>query len=113
MGAVDLGGMLRRFRMPSFMVVRTRQCLRLVRALVCYHLVAFAQMLSPAAAADPASRIDPPAWSYVHSQQELQSYGIRVSAQDQQKSETRRVSQVRLKRILERRDGRSDSRRSS
>ena len=91
------------------MFFRTRQRLAFVRALVCYHFVAFAQMLSPAAAADPASRIDPPAWSYVHSQQELQSYGIRVTAQDRQKSETRRVSLVRMKRILDQRNLRSGS----
>lgn len=71
------------------MFSRAKRRLALIRALICYHLVAFAQMLSPAAAADPSSRIDPPAWSQTHNQQELQSYGRRVETQ------ARRTEQMR------------------
>lgn len=51
-------------------------------ALIGVHLVAMAQFWSPAAAADPASRIDPPAWSHTHSRSELQAYGQRAQAEE-------------------------------
>ncbi|MBL9208518.1 MAG: hypothetical protein JNN01_25775 [Opitutaceae bacterium] len=84
------------------MFFRIQRRISLLRALICYHLVAFAQMLSPAAAADPASRIDPPAWSHAHSQQELQSYGSRVQTPEHRKVDGRRLSQVQLRRLLNR-----------
>ncbi|MFO1448533.1 MAG: hypothetical protein U1F61_10280 [Opitutaceae bacterium] len=86
------------------MFIRIRRRITFLRALICYHLVAFAQMLSPAAAADPSSRIDPPAWSQVHSQQELQSYGIQARAPDQRTMDGRRISQVKLRRLLKGQD---------
>lgn len=82
------------------MLCRTKRRIALLKALLCYHLIAFAQMLSPSAAADPASKIDPPSWSYCHSQQEVQSYGSRITAQEPEKQRERRINQVRLKRIL-------------
>jgi hypothetical protein len=87
------------------MFPRTKRRLALLRALISYHLVAVAQMLCPASAADPSSRIDPPAWSQNHTQQELQSYGLRSETQERQKNEARRLSQVKLRRILENRGG--------
>jgi hypothetical protein len=55
------------------------------RAFLSFFLVAAAQFMSPAAAADPASKIDPPAWSHRHSKEELQSYGARAAAQELEK----------------------------
>ena len=65
------------------------------RALIGFYLVAMAQFLSPAAAADPASKIDPPSWSHTHSQQELQSYGNRVHAQEPEVKKTLRRALLR------------------
>ena len=71
-----------------------------LRAFMTYSLVAMAQFLSPAAAADPASKIDPPAWSYKHSQEELQAYGKRAQAQEADQKMSRSISQARLRRIM-------------
>jgi hypothetical protein len=60
------------------------------RGLASFHLVAFVQFLSPAAAADPASRINPPEWSHRHSREELQAYGMRIEAQEPE-TKTRRA----------------------
>jgi hypothetical protein len=70
------------------------------RAFVSFFLVAAAQFLSPAAAADPASKIDPPAWSHRHSQGELQAYGARATAQEPEKKRIPVIREARLRRIL-------------
>lgn len=70
------------------------------RALVSFHLVATAQFLCPAAAADPASKIDPPAWSYRHSQEELQAYGISAKTEEPNEVEQQKMRQTRLRRAL-------------
>ena len=62
-------------------------------------LVAGAQFLSPAAAADPASKIDPPAWSHHDSKEELQAYGARATAQEPEKTSHQMVRDVRLRRL--------------
>ena len=72
------------------------------RAILSYYIVAMAQFLSPAAAADPASKIDPPVWSYRHTQEEIQSYGARVTAQEPDKKSDQFSREVRLRRILKR-----------
>jgi hypothetical protein len=69
------------------------------RALIGFYLVALAQFLSPAAAADPASKINPPAWSHHHSPQEIQAYGLRARSQEPEKRKP--ISRVRLRQILE------------
>lgn len=69
-----------------------------LRSLASFMLVAMAQFLSPSAAADPASKIDPPAWSYRHSQQEIQTYGAR--ARDLEPKTEQKISQARLHRLL-------------
>ncbi len=61
-------------------------------------LVAMAQFLSPSAAADPASKIDPPAWSYRHTQQEIQAFGAR--ARDLEPKTDQKISQARFRRLL-------------
>jgi hypothetical protein len=70
------------------------------RAFVPFLLVATAQFLSPAAAADPASKIDPPAWSHRHSKAELQAYGARATAQEPEKKNMRTIREAKLRRIL-------------
>jgi hypothetical protein len=70
------------------------------RALVSFCLVATAQFLSPAAAADPASKIDPPTWSYRHSTEEIQAYGARAAAQEPEKKNNPVMREARLRRIL-------------
>ena len=70
------------------------------RAGLSYFLIAAAQFLSPAAAADPASKIDPPAWSYQHSQEEIQAYGARITAQEPDEKLSQRLRESRLRRIL-------------
>jgi hypothetical protein len=84
-----------RYRSPK---VRWR--LARYRALLGFYLVAMAQFLSPAAAADPASKIDPPAWSHTHSEQELQSFGMRSRSQEPEKKQ--RISRaLRRKRLAD------------
>ena len=63
-------------------------------------LVSVAQFLSPAAAADPASKIDPPAWSHRHSKEEIQAYGARASAQEPEKKTSPVIREARLRRLL-------------
>jgi len=70
------------------------------RVLVSFCLVATAQFLSPAAAADPASKIDPPAWSYRHFREEIQAYGARAAAQEPEKKSHPIMREARLRRIL-------------
>lgn len=70
------------------------------RAFVSFLLVATAQFLSPAAAADPASKIDPPAWSHRHSKEELQAYGARATAQEPEKKNARVIRETKLRRFL-------------
>jgi hypothetical protein len=50
------------------------------RALASFHVVALAQFLCPSAAADPASRIDPPAWTSRAYREETQSQGGKAAA---------------------------------
>jgi hypothetical protein len=71
-----------------------------MRAFVSFFLVAAAQFLSPSAAADPASKIDPPAWSHRHSREEVQAYGARAAAQEPEKKPNPVISEARLRRIL-------------
>ncbi len=70
------------------------------RAFVSFLLVAFAQFLTPAAAADPASKIDPPAWSHRHSKEELQAYGARAVAQEPEQKNARTLRAATLRRLL-------------
>jgi len=71
------------------------------RAFVSFYLVAVAQLLSPAAAADPASKIDPPTWSHRHSQEEVRAYQGRVNVQEPEKRNTSQsVMQARQRRML-------------
>jgi hypothetical protein len=72
------------------------------RAILSYYIVAMAQFLSPAAAADPASKIDPPVWSYRHTQEEIQSYGARVAAQEPEKKSDHSIREAKLRRIMRR-----------
>jgi hypothetical protein len=72
------------------------------RAILSYYIVAMAQFLSPAAAADPASKIDPPVWSYRHTQEEIQSYGARIAAQEPEKKSDQIIREAKLRRILRR-----------
>jgi hypothetical protein len=81
------------------MFTPTRRLARL-RSLISFFLVAAAQFLSPAAAADPASKIDPPAWSHRHSKEELQAYGTRAAAQEPEKKINPVIREARLRRIL-------------
>jgi hypothetical protein len=75
--------------------------LRHLRAYVSYFLIAAAQFLSPAAAADPASKIDPPAWSCRHTREQIQAFGGRVLAQEPDRKRTERLREARLRRIQE------------
>lgn len=70
------------------------------RAALSFLIVAAAQFLSPAAAADPASKIDPPAWSHRHSPAEIQAYKARA-AQEPDKKANPVIRESRLRRILE------------
>lgn len=74
------------------------------RAFVSFFLVASAQFLSPAAAADPASKIDPPAWSHRHSREEIQAYGARAAAQEPEKKVNPVIRESKLRRILDRQE---------
>jgi hypothetical protein len=76
-----------------------RRVIRL-RAISSFFLVAGAQFLSPAAAADPSSKIDPPAWSHRHTQEEIQAYGARAAAQEPEKRNHSVIREARLRRIL-------------
>lgn len=77
-----------------------QQKLSRLRAFLSFFLVAAAQFLSPAAAADPASKIDPPAWSHRHSHAEILAYGARAAAHDSEKKNQRVMRESRLRRIL-------------
>lgn len=77
-----------------------RKQLSRIRALVSFLLVAVAQLLSPAAAADPASKIDPPTWSHRHSKEEIQAYGARAAAQEPEKKSRSEIREAKLRRIL-------------
>ena len=72
------------------------------RAGLSFVIVAAAQFLSPAAAADPASKIDPPAWSYRHSRQEIQAYGARATAQEPEQKVSRVLREARRRSALAR-----------
>jgi len=85
--------------MPLEISALQRRVLRL-RSFASFLLVAMAQYLSPAAAADPASKIDPPAWSHRHSQQEIQAYRARSQAQEPDKKAAQKFSQAKLRRLL-------------
>ncbi len=85
--------------MPLETSALKRRLVRL-RSFVSFVLVAMAQYLSPAAAADPASKIDPPAWSHRHSQQEIQAYGARAQARESEKKTDQKISQAKLRRLL-------------
>ena len=88
---------------PSSVIVTIQEMKRRVarvRVFMSFILVAVAQLLSPAAAADPASKIDPPAWSHRHSKEEMQAYGARATAQEPEKKNNRVISEARLRRIL-------------
>jgi hypothetical protein len=74
--------------------------IRHVRAVFTLTVIAAVQLMSPSAAADPASKIDPPAWSYRHSQQEVEAYGIRVSRDVPEQQGARKLSQIRLRRFM-------------
>ena len=84
----------------SFMADAMFRQLSRFRAFVSFFLVAAAQFLSPAAAADPASKIDPPAWSHRHSKQEVQAYGARATAWEAEKKRVPVIRETRLRRIL-------------
>src|SRR6478735_12177220 len=84
----------------SFEFDAVRRRLARFRAFVSFFLVATAQLLSPAAAADPASKIDPPAWSRQHSKEDMQAYGARASAQEPEKRVNPVFREARLRRIL-------------
>ena len=71
-----------------------------LRGLTNFHIIALAQLFSPAAAADPASRIVPPAWAHRHSREDLLAYGMRVEAQELETKSHQPLSRVALKRIL-------------
>jgi hypothetical protein len=71
-----------------------------LRASVSFVIVAMAQFVSPAAAADPASKIDPPSWSHRHSKEELQAYGARAAAQEPEKKNTSSIRETQLRRFL-------------
>jgi len=90
-------------------IAALRRRLARFRAFVSFFLVAGAQFLSPAAAADPASKIDPPAWARQHSKEEMQAYGARASAQEPGRKINPVFREARLRRILARQqfDGRS------
>ena len=74
---------------------------RLLRlwAFVSFFLVAAAQFMSPAAAADPASKIDPPTWSHRHSKEELQAYGARATAREPEKKLNFAIREARRRRL--------------
>ena len=76
--------------------------IRCYRAILSYYIVAMAQFLSPAAAADPASKIDPPVWSHRHTQKEIQSYGAHRAAQEPEKKSDQSIREAKLRRILRR-----------
>jgi hypothetical protein len=71
-----------------------------MRAYIAFSFVAIAQLMCPAAAADPASKIDPPAWSYKHTQDELQAYGIAVNAEIPEEITVQSIREARLRRLL-------------
>ncbi len=79
---------------------RMRRRLAHLRAFVSFALVAAAQFLSPAAAADPASKIDPPAWSYRHTKEEIQAFGAGFADQDPAKKDARDIREMRIRRLL-------------
>lgn len=74
--------------------------LRCYRAILSYYIVAMAQFLSPAAAADPASKINPPEWSYRHTQEEMQSYATSAIAQEPEKNNVQLTCEARLRRMI-------------
>lgn len=76
-----------------------------LRSFVSFVLVAVAQLMSPAAAADPASKIDPPAWAHRHSREEIQAYRSRAAAQEPERKTNPVIREARLRRILDRQQG--------
>lgn len=84
--------------------VEIRRRLARLRGFVSFLLVAFAQCLCPAAAADPASKIDPPAWSHRHSREEIHAYATRAVAQEADKKIAPVIREARLRRILNRQE---------
>jgi hypothetical protein len=69
------------------------------RALASFHVVALAQFLCPSAAADPASRIDPPTWTTRAYQDQLQAPAGKAAAAgagQEVNREGRQTQQVRM-----------------
>lgn len=73
-----------------------------LRAYGSFFLVATAQLLSPAAAADPASRIVPPPWSHRHSEKEIEAYGKKASLHESEKKPALTIREAKLRRLLRR-----------
>ena len=84
----------------SFEIKALSRRLARLRSVMSFLLVAAAQFLSPAAVADPASKIDPPAWSHHHSKEKIQAYGARASAQEPDKKLSPVIRAAKLRRIL-------------
>ena len=70
---------------------------RFVQAALTYLIIAAGQLSNPAAAADPASKIDPPGWSYVHSQEEIEAYGQTLRSVDLARKSARLLRESRLR----------------
>ena len=83
-----------------FDIKATKRRLARCRAALSFYLVATAQFLSPAAAADPASKIDPPAWAHTHTQKEIQAFGTRATAREPEKKDRQNLNQARLRRRI-------------
>jgi len=61
---------------------RFKRRLNYYKAYLAYFTVATAQFLCPSAAADPASKISPPEWSYREVQEEIKAYEMQEIAKE-------------------------------
>ena len=71
-----------------------------LRCFATFSVVAAAQLLFPIAAADKASKIDPPAWSHKHSREEVRAYRAPANGENLEENEVQRIGNLKLRRML-------------
>ena len=71
-----------------------------LRSFATFSVVSAAQLLFPAVAADPAAKIDPPAWSHRHSREEVRAYRAHANGENPEQKDVQRIGKLKLRRML-------------
>lgn len=67
------------------------------KAYLSYFVIASAQFLCPAAAADPASKINPPEWSIREVQEQIEAYEMQEIEKEHEEVNDLRIQETKLK----------------